>query len=457
MKIIICGAGQVGFNLARYLANRHHVTVIDNSPELIAKLNDRLDVKAICGYASHPEVLERAGASSTDLLIAVTHSDEVNMVTCEIAHALFQVKTKIARIRNQSYLHPSWANLFEKGNLSIDMVISPEAEVARALSRSLMVPGAFDIIPLSFGLVKVIGVRCMTDTPIINTPISYITSLFPELDMTVISMSRNGEKFIPVAGDIMRAGDEIYFVVDSSKVEKAMIAFGFEESSARNLLILGGGNIGLSLAELIEKNHTGSRAHLIEVNEKRAEGIAQKLSHTVVLCGDALDNEILLEAGAESADTVVAVTADDRVNILAALLVKRHGAKRTLSLINNTSYVPLVTSLGVDAVITPRVVTVSSILQNIRSSRVNSIYSLGEGFGEIIEAEVSGASSLVGMAVRDLNVDRELIVGAIVRDQKVIIPSAHTTIQLEDKVIMMIASRMISKVEKLLSAKLHYI
>lgn len=456
MKVIICGAGQVGFNLARYLANRNHVTVIDNSPELIAKINDRLDVKAILGYASYPEVLEKAGAGATDLLIAVTHSDEVNMVACETAHALFNVKTKIARIRNQSYLHPNWSELFSPENLSIDVVISPEVEVARAISRSLRVPGAFDIIPMSQGLVKVIGVRCTTETPIINTPISHITSLFPDLDICIIGMVRDDKSFIPIPSDIVRPGDEVYLTVQTSKVDKTMQAFGYEGGDAQRLLILGGGNIGLCLAELIEAQHPDTHAHLIEFNEKRAEFIAQRLSKSVVLCGDALDSEVLLEAGVESTETVVAVTADDRVNILASLLAKRHGAKRALALVNNNSYSPLVTSLGVDAVITPRVVTVSSILQNIRSGKVNSIYSLGETFGEIIEVEASGTSSLIGAAVGDINVPRDLLVAVIVRGNRVIIPNDTTTIQLEDKVIIMISYRMIPKVEKLFATNLDY-
>lgn len=457
MKVIICGAGQVGFNLAKYLASRNHVTVIDSEPELIGRINDRLDVKAICGYASYPEVLEKAGADSADLLIAVTHSDEVNMIACEVVQALFNVKKKIARIRNQSYLQPYCSALFAPGNLSIDVVISPEVEVARAIARSLMVPGAFDIIPLGYGLVKVIGVRCSLDTPVINTPISHITSLFPDLDINIIGLSRDERRFIPIPSDILKPGDEVYFIVDATKVIRAMEAFGYEGAESKRLLILGGGNIGLCLAQLIESQYPSVSIQLIEMNEKRAEYISQKLQRSIVLSGDALDAEILMEAGVETVETVVAVTADDRVNILASLLSKRHGASRALSLINNTSYSPLVTSLGVDAVISPRVVTVSSILQNIRSGRISSVYSLGEGFGELIEAEALGNSSLIGASVQDINVDHDLIVAAIIRVDRVIIPNSHTTIQLDDRVIMMISSRMIPKIEKMFSSRIDYL
>jgi trk system potassium uptake protein TrkA len=457
MKVIICGAGQVGFNLARYLASRHHVTVIDNSPELIARINDRLDVKAILGYASHPEVLEKAGAASCDMVVAVTRSDEVNMMACQIVDVLFKVKTKIARIRNQSYLHPAWSHLFEKGSLGIDVVISPEIEVARAISRSLTVPGAFDIIPLAYGLVKIIGVRCTSETPLINTPISHINSLFKDLDITILGLARDDRRFIPVETDIIKAGDEVYFAVDSDQVRHALEAFGFEGAESRRLLILGGGNIGLSLAQLVEEQLPTVDVHLIESDERRAELIAQKLTRGVVLCGDALDSEVLMESTVETAETVVAVTADDRVNILASLLAKRHGAARALALVNDTSYSPLVTSLGVDAVISPRVVTVSSILQHIKSGQINSVYSLGENFGEIIEAEALGNSSLIGKSVGDINIKQELLVAAVVRAGKVIIPSENTVIQLEDKVIIMISTHMIPKIEKLFSARLDYI
>lgn len=457
MRVIICGAGQVGFNLARYLSERdNHVTVIDSSAELIQKLNDRLDVKAICGFASHPDVLENAGAASADMLIAVTYSDEVNMIACEIAHALFKVPTKISRIRSQAYLDPKWARLFAKERLSIDVVISPEIEVARAISQSLTIPGAFDLISLANGLVNIVAVRCTSDTPVVNTPISHVTSLYPELDLTIIGIVREEQNFLPQAHDTLQVGDAVYFAVAQQQIPLAMTAFGFEYRAAQRLLILGGGNIGLSLAQEIELSHPGVRVEIIEKSPLRAETVASNLKSSIVLCGDALDSEILQEASVSTAETVVALTEDDRVNALASLLAKRLGAMRALALINNVSHAPLVTSLGVDAVISPQKVTVSKILQHVRQGRIRSVHSLGENFGEIMEAEAVEASGLIGSTVQDLNSSHEIIVAAIVRNSEIIIPIPSTVIHLEDRIIIMVANRAISKIEKLFSARIDY-
>ncbi len=457
MRVIICGAGQVGFNLALYLSEHdNHVTVIDKSIELINKINDRLDVRAICGFASYPDVLEKAEAYNAEMLIAVTQSDEVNMVACETAGSLFKIPKKVARIRAQAYLQPKWSRLYSPERLNIDLVISPEVEVARAIGRSLTVPGAFDMISLSEGKIKVIGVRCGPETGIINTPLSHITNLFPHIDINVIGITRGEESFLPTPYDILQTGDEIYFAVAEENIIASMRMFGHESSDSRRLLILGGGNIGLCLAQEIEKYHSNVRAEIIEKDPQRAEFIAGELKNTIVLCGDALDSEVLLEASVDSAETVVAVTEDERVNTLASLLSKRLGAKRALTLINNTSYAPLVTSLGVDAVISPRKVTVSRILQNIRKGRIRSVHSLGENFGEIIEAEAQETSGLIGSLVSDINSSREIIVTAIIRDNAVLIPHLSTIIKPEDRVILMVTSGAIAKIEKLFSSRLDY-
>lgn len=457
MRVVICGAGQVGFNLARYLSEHdNHVTVIDSSEELINRINDRLDVKAICGYASYPEVLQRAGAESADMIIAVTHSDEVNMVACEVAHALFNIPKKIARVRAQAYLHPQWSRLFDQSNLSIDAVISPEVEVAQAISRSLTVPGAFNIISLAEGKAKVVAVRCTPETPIINTPVSHINSLFPELDLTVIGIVRGDQNFIPLPTDVLHTGDEVYFAVEEALVPLAMKAFGYDSVDARRLVILGGGNIGFCLAQEIERNHPHVRAEIIERNQTRAEYISQRLTRTLVLNGDALDAEVLAESGINTAETVVAVTEDDRVNMLACLLVKRLGAKRAMPLINNASYAPLITSFGVDAVIVPKKVTVSKILQYVRQQGILSVHSLGESFGEVIEAEATSVSGLVGFSVEELSQPRKILVAALVREGEVLIPTPTTTIKLHDRVILMVANDAVNEIEKLFEARLEY-
>ena len=250
MKVIVCGAGQVGFNIARHLAlENNDVTVIDQSPESIRRISDTLDANGVVGHASHPEVLEQAGISDADMIIAVTYADEVNMVACQVAHSLFDVPTKIARVRQQSYLAPIWANLFSRDHMPIDVIISPEIEVARAVSRRLQVPGAFEMIPLVDDRVKLIGVRCQDDCPLVNTPLRQLTQLFPELNIVIVGLMRDGKAIVPSSDDQMLPGDEAYFVVDSDQVARAMAAFGHEETEARRLLIFGGGNIGLFLAQ----------------------------------------------------------------------------------------------------------------------------------------------------------------------------------------------------------------
>ncbi|MGE4562991.1 MAG: Trk system potassium transporter TrkA, partial [Rhodospirillales bacterium] len=343
MKVIVCGAGQVGFNIARHLAlENNDVTVIDQSPESIRRIRDTLDANGVVGHASHPEVLEQAGISDADMIIAVTYADEVNMVACQVAHSLFDVPTKIARVRQQSYLAPIWANLFSRDHMPIDVIISPEIEVARAVSRRLQVPGAFEMIPLVDDRVKLIGVRCQDDCPLVNTPLRQLTQLFPELNIVIVGLMRDGKAIVPSSDDQMLPGDEAYFVVDSDQVARAMAAFGHEETEARRLLIFGGGNIGLFLAQEIERDHEWVKAKIIETDRDRAEQIASELERTTVIQGDVLDPEILEEAAVGVTETVVAVTNDDETNILASLLAKRYGCKRAITLINAGTYEPLI-------------------------------------------------------------------------------------------------------------------
>ncbi|WP_366656317.1 Trk system potassium transporter TrkA [Fodinicurvata sp. EGI_FJ10296] len=458
MKVVICGAGQVGANIARYLATENNdVTVIDRESRLTKKISDTLDVQALVGHASSPTILEQAGAADADLLVAVTQSDEVNMVACQVAHSLFSVPTKIARIRNQSYLRPIWADLFSRENIPIDHVISPEIEVARAIARRLQVPGAFEMIPLADGMVRVLGVLCADDCPIINTPLRQLTSLFPDLNIEVVAIVRGNRPIIPDANDQMFPGDEVYFVADSRHVGRAMAAFGHEESEARRIVIIGGGNVGLFLAQEIEANYPGVTARIVEENEDRAAYIAQTLSRTLVLTGDGLDTELLEEANIGVTETVVAVTNDDEVNILASLLAKKHGSQRAVTLVNNTDvYGSLITGLGVDAVVSPRAITASGILQHVRRGRIKAVHSLRDGFAEIIEAEALDTSSLVNMPIKDIRLPVGVIIGAVVRGDDVIIARPKTVIRPHDRVILLSASASVKKIEKMFAVRLEF-
>ena len=457
MKVIVCGAGQVGYNIARYLAMEDNdIVVVDQSPELVRRVSDTLDVQATVGHASHPDVLKKVGAEDADMIIAVTYADEVNMMACQVAHSLFGVPTKMARVRHQSYLQPMWANLFSRDHMPIDVIISPEIEVARAVTHRLQVPGAFEMIPLVDDRVKLVGVRCEDTCPLVNTPLRQLTHLFPELNIVIVGWLRDNQPVIPTGDDQMLPGDEVYFVVDSDQLDRAMSAFGHEEREARRLLIFGGGHIGLFLAEEIENKHTRVRAKVIEANAERAEFVANQLRRTVVLCGDVLDPEILEEASVSETETVVAVTNDDETNILSSLLAKRYGCERAITLINKGTYEPLVTTLGIDVVVSPRTITVSTILQHVRRGRIHSVHSLREGFGELIEAEAMATSSLVGTAIGEANLPTGVLIGAIVRGAEVITPRASTVIQAKDRVVLFAAKEAIRKVEDMFSVRLEY-
>jgi len=457
MKVIVCGAGQVGTNIARHLATEHNdVTVIDQSPELVRRVTDTLDVQGLAGFASYPDVLERAGASDADMLIAVANADEVNMVACQVAHSLFNVPTKIARVRAQSYQKPIWADLFSRDHMPIDVIISPEIEVARAINNRLKAPGAVDMIPMADGLLQVIGVRLEDDCPIVDTPLRQLTTLFPDLHLIVITIIRDGKVIVPEPEDQLLVGDEVYFVAEAEHVVRSLAAFGHEEPEAHRIVIIGGGNIGLFLAQEFEQTRSDLTTKVIEVGRDRATQIAEQLKETVVVNGDALDLEILEEVNIGQTDTIVAVTNDDEVNILSSLLAKRNGAKRAVTLVNKLSYEPLIASLGIDVVVNPRAITVSTILQHIRRGRIIAVHALREGAGEVIEAEALDTSAAVGKPLRDIRMDKGIIIGAVVRGEEVLLPRGDLEIKAKDRVVMFAAAQAVKEVEQLFAVGLEF-
>ena len=457
MKTIICGAGQVGSNIARELASeRVDVTGVDQSVELIARIRDTLDVRAMVGHASLPDVLEAAGAADADMLIAVTFADEVNMIACQVAHSLFNVPTKIARIREQSYRKQIWSDLFSHDNMPIDVIISPEIEVAKAISRRFTVPGSFEIIPLADNKLRLIGVRCEEECPITNTPLRQLTSLFPDLNITIVGIIRENRSMVPRGDDHLEIGDEVYFVVDAQQIERAMSAFGHDEPEARRVVIIGGGNIGQSLASNVEEQFTGVSASLIEIDKEVAMNAAKVLAKTTVINGDALDPEILVEANIGNSATVVAVSNDDEVNILASLLAKRYGAERAVTLVNTMTYNPLLAPLGIDVVVSPRAITASTILQHVRRGSIRSVHSIGENFGEVIEVEALETSSLVGQTILDSRLPSGVIVAAVLRSENIIRVDKNTQIHSGDRVILFATKEAIRKVEKLFAVRLEF-
>ena len=457
MKVIVCGAGQVGYSIARYLAQEDNdVTVVDQSQQLTRKIADTLDIKTVNGFASHPDILEQAGAADADMLIAVTQSDEVNMIACQVGHSLFNITTNIARVRQQGYLEPKWANLFTRDHMPIDVIISPEREVASAIARRLRMPGAFDLISLVGDLVKLVGVRLNADCPVVNTPLRQLTQLFPDLNVRIVGIVRAGDPVSPVGDEQLMPGDEVYFVCDHEHLDRAMAAFGHEEREARRIVVFGGGNIGQFLTQQIEAENPSVNIKIIEKDKTHAEIAARNLKRSVVLLGDVLDSDILEEANVSAAEAVVAVTNDDETNILAALLAKRQGSARAITLVNSEAYAPLVPDLGIDVVVSPRHITVSTILQHVRRGRIHSVHTLRDGFGELIEAEALETSPLVGQPLGESDLPDGVLVGAVVHDGEVIIPRSSTVIQTGDRVVLLAPAEAVRQVEKMFAVQLEF-
>ena len=456
MKVIICGAGQVGFGIARQLVSeRNSVTVVDQSPSLIANISETLDVKALVGHGSHPDVLDRAGAKEADMLIAVTFSDEVNMVAAQIAHSLFDVPLKVARVRAQSYLDPAWRDLFSRKHMPIDVIISPEIEVGKAVLARLANPGAFETVNFADQRVKLIGVYLDEDCPVVNTPLKQLSELFPDLEATVVGVTREGRTFVPQSGDEMLVGDRIYIVTPTEQVHRTIDIFGHEAARARRVILIGGGNIGLFVAQELERDPT-VRVKIIEMAKDRAEFAADRLNRTVVLHGDGLNRDLLREAGVRETDVVVALTNDDETNILVSVIAKREGAGQALCLNNNGDYGQLMDMLGIDTAIDPRATTVSTILKHVRRGRIKGLHAIDSGAAEVIEAEALDTSPLVGKPLRDVDLPDGVIVGAVVRGDEVLRPAGDTRILAGDLVVIFAEREFVRKVEQLFRVSLEY-
>lgn len=458
MKIIICGAGKVGFSIASYLEkSAHDIIVVDQSDELVRDLSEKYDVRAICGSASDPRVLQQAGAEDASMLIAVTHFDEVNMIACEVAHAVFKIPTKIARIRNPAYLSPEWRILFEEKNISVDVTISPELEIAESIYRGLQVPGTTSVTTMADDLVNIIGVKCTTQSPLVNTPLTHISSIFPDASFEIAGIFRNHKLIIPEEKERLLAGDEVLFAVSENNLNETMRAFGYFHNHSRRILILGAGNIGLSLAHMIEqKPLKDSSVKIIEKSKDRALDVARQLQNIEVLAGDGLAVEVLEEGGVEDTETIVAVTEDDKVNILSSLLAKQSGAKRAMALIGNPDTIPLVKSLGIDSVINPREITVSSILRHVRQGSIKSVYTLRDNLGEIIEAQINDKSGLIGATPEEIDVPNQVKLIAIVREGDILLPTQNYMVQINDHLIVVASRDSVKEVEKMFAARMDY-
>ena len=445
MNIIICGAGRVGFTIAKILSEQSHsITVIDQSSEDIQKIDDTLDVKAIVGKATYPSILEKANASEADMIIAVTRNDEINMLICQIAFSIFNVQKKIARIRSQDYLNPKFTRVYNKENLPIDVIISPEIEIAKSLQRKLEAPGALDNVPFANKKIRLLEILINDNCSLINIKLNELTKKFPKLDANIMGVIRNEKFIILKKNDVMLKDDKAYVVINASQMQDTLDIFGHNEKISNKILIIGGGNIGFNLAKNLEESFDSARVKIIEKNKERAELIASELNNTIVINGDALDEEVLLEANLDETQTVLALTNDDEDNLMVSVLVEKFtkdkdelNDKRTIALINKPNYSLLQSSLKIDDFIDPRMNTVSSILKHIHKGSIENAYSILNGEYEIIEAEIIETSELINKELKNSNLPDEIRVGAILRGEDVIIPRSNFIFTKEDTVVLL--------------------
>ncbi|SHI32156.1 Trk system potassium transporter TrkA [Wenxinia saemankumensis] len=457
MKVIICGAGQVGWQIARHLSGeRNDVTVVDNNPDLVRRATDSLDVSGITGHASYPDVLERAGARDADMIIAATHSDEVNMVTCQVAHSVFSIRRKIARLRAKSYLEAIYSDLFRADHLPIDVVISPETEVAEAALQRLAAPATFDTESFFDGKAQLLGIAIDADCPIVNTPLRQLTDLFSTLRAIVVGVRREGQLFAPESNDQIFVGDEVYVFCVTEDMGRTIEIFGKRQKRPERVVIIGGGNVGLGVARQLESRTERVRVKVIEKSRAFAERAADALDRTIVLNGDGLDADVLEEAGIGNADAVLTLTDDDKTNLLAAVRAKGMGARMSIALTNDPTLVSLMGQLDIDAYINPRAVTVSSILRHVRHGRVRGVYSIGDAEAELIEAQVLGTSPIAGKTVRDIAFPEGVLVGGILKGDKVVKPEGATRIEEGDVIALFALSGDVNEVERLLQVSIDY-
>ncbi len=454
MKTIVCGAGEVGRIIARHLTEAgNQVILVDDSAERLQKAASTVDVESLEGLASFPDVLERAGAASADMLIAVTRSDEVNMIACQVASNLFDVETKIARVSEPRYLKPEWATLFGTGGLPIDEIISPEREVAEGLVRRVAVPGASDSVSFANDRVQLVGLKLGPECPVLDTPLAQLTELFPDLDATVVYIIREEKGLFPEDSERMAAGDEVYIVAKTERMARVLAAFGKEADSARRIVIVGGGRLGTRVAIRIEETEPNARVHVIEVNKERADRAEARLNNARVFQGNILDEQDVREdADLSGSDMVLAVTESDETNTLVSVMSKqRYGCAYAAAVIHGTAFGSIIRHLGIDAVISHREVTISKILRYVHRGRVRAVHTVHDGNAEALEIEALESSELVGTPLRDLNPPHGLVIGAIVRGEGTLIPRGGTVIKAGDRVIAFVSRDTLKEAEKLFS------
>ena len=451
MNIIICGAGRVGFTIAKLLREQNHsITVIDQSGEDIQKINDTLDVKGIVGKATYPSVLEKADGANADMIIAVTRNDEINMLICQIAYTVFKIPKKIARIRSQDYLNPKFSKVYNKENLPIDVIISPEIEIAKSIQRKLEAPGAQDNIPFADNKIRLLEISVDKGCPLINIKLNELTKKFPKLEAHILGVIRKEKFIILKKTDVIEENDNAYVIINSSQMQQTLQAFGHNKKISNKILIIGGGNIGFNLAKNIENSFEDARIKIIEKDKDRAEFIAKELNNSIIINGNGLEEDVLTEANLNEVETVLALTNDDEDNLMVSVLVEKFSKdKRTMALINKPNYSLLQSSLKIDDLIDPRMNTVSSILKHVHKGSIENAYSILNGEYEVIEAEIIETSELINKELKNSNLPEEIRIGAILRGEEIIIPRSNFVFQKKDIVVFLAKINQLSLVENM--------
>lgn len=456
MKIIILGAGQVGGTLAENLANEQNdITIVDTDATRLRELQDRIDIKTIYGHGSHPRILRDAGADDADMLVAVTNSDETNMVACQVAYTLFRTPAKISRIRSSAYLKQS--ELFNTDAFPIDVLISPEQVVTNYISRLVQYPGALQVLDFAGGRVQLVAVRAYYGGPLVGQDVKTLKTHLPDTNARVAAIFRRGQAIEPTGDTIVEADDEVFFVAATHHIKKVMSELRRTENAYRRIIIAGGGNIGYRLAKQLDQDY---QIKLIEFNQQRAQFLSEHLRDTVVLLGSATDKNLLEEENIESTDVFCALTNDDEVNIMSSLLAKRSGARKVMTLINKSAYVDLVQGGSIDIAISPQQATIGSLLTHVRRGDVVNVHSLRRGAAEAIEAIAHGdamSSKVVGRAINSIALPPGTTIGAIVRGDEVIMATSRLIVESDDHVILFVMDkRHIPDVERLFQVGLGF-
>ncbi|MFE8070424.1 Trk system potassium transporter TrkA [Marinobacteraceae bacterium S3BR75-40.1] len=456
MKIIILGAGQVGGTLAENLANEaNDITIIDSDSERLRQLQDRLDIRTVQGRGSYPSVLRSAGAEDADMLIAVTNSDETNMVACQVAFSLFKTPTKISRVRANAYL--SRKELFGPDGFPIDVLISPEQVVTQHITRLIEYPGALQVLDFSKGLARLVAIRATLGGPLVGHELSYLREHMPKIDTRVAAIFRRDRPIIPQGNTVIEDGDEVFFIAGTDHIRSVMSELQPLEKPYKRVFIAGGGNIGFRLARTLENRY---QVKLIERNYDRCVGLSETLNKTMVLQGNSANKDLLIEENIENTDIFCAVTNDDEANIMASLLAKRLGVRKVMTLINNPDYVDLIQGGDIDVAISPQQTTIGSLLTHVRRGDVVNVHSLRRGAAEAIEAIAHGdhrSSKVVGRRLDEIALPDGTTIGAIVRHNEVLIAHDHVRVQPDDHVILFLVDKTrIRDVERLFQVGLTF-